>query len=600
MRRNEHLSAPVAQQRGRPPTAAISRFALVVAVGAVLSMLAAVPAGAATPFNAGTGREPQVAVDPSGVGHVVWQIEDGDDRIGYCRVPKNATACDLTRELSFPQGGASTVGQGSPQVFAPSASKVVIVGACFICGTGGGATDRSFRWISSTGGLTFPAAPAEIANGLDPEGDGAYVEAGDVVVGIGQSVSGGSRILAGPTALATAPVSVLAGGHGYSPSVVRVPGHNQLVAAGSSLDAISYSVFSGALTPSSINTAANWSGAQPPTPPVDDDQSSLGAGGAGVFLAFKRFIPNDNQVVVQRYDPATKAFGAPAAIEGPATIDNHSADYTDIAVDNAGPHVIWRTLFDDGRLRYRRSTDGGASYGPVLNIATRDTYIDPQIAVAPDGSSGFAAWTGIGNTTVRVVPLDPQPEPVPPVVVEPEPPLPPLLPPDSTAPAISSLSVSKSKARPGQAVTFRFGTSEAGSARLLIDRKASGLKMKASAKAKKTTCVVKTNKRLSSLRKQLGRRSDVKRLRGSRRTRKLRSLLRTRGCTTRQTLATLTRAVQAGVNTIVFSGKVKGRNLKTGTYRAVLTVTDGAGNVSSKKTITFKVVAKKKANKKKK
>ena len=600
MRRNEHLSAPVALQRGRPPAAAISTFALVVAVAAVLSMLVAVPAGAATPFNAGTGREPQVAVDPSGVGHVVWQIEDGDDRIGYCRVPRNATACDLTRELFFPhEGGDSPVGQGSPQVFAPSASKVVIVGTCFICGTGADATDRSFRWISTTGGTTFPAAPTEIANGVDPEGDGAYIETGDVVVGIGSSVSGGSRIIAGPTALANAPVGVLAGGHGYSPSVVRVPGHNQLVAAASSLEAISYSVFSGALTPANINNTANWSGAQPPTAPVDDDQSSLGAGGAGVFLAFTRFIPNDNQVIVQRYDPATKAFAAPAAIEGPATIDNHSADYTDIAVDNAGPHVIWRTLFDDGRLRYRRSTDGGATYGPVLNIATRDTYIDPQIAVAPDGSSGFAAWTGIGNTTVRVVPLDPQPEPVPPVVVEPEP-RPPVVLPDRTAPAISSLSVSKTKVRPGQAVTFRFGTSEAGSARLLIDRKASGLKMKATAKAKKATCLVKNSKRLSSLRKQLGRRSDVKRLRGSKRTRKLRSLLRTRGCTTRQTLATLTRTVQAGVNTIVFSGKVKGRNLKTGSYRTVLTVTDGAGNISSTKTITFKVVAKKKANKKKK
>ena len=599
LRHEENSTASAALPRRRPLGAALPKFALFVALSGVLCALAAVPAGAATPFNVGTGREPQIAVDPSGVGHVVWQIEDGDDRIGYCRVPRNATACDVTRELLFPPNGdKSAVGQGSPQVFAPSASRVVIVGACFICGTGADVADRSFRWISSTGGASFPATPNEVANGLNPDGDGSYIETGDVVVGIGGSVSGGSRILAGPTSLTTAPISVLAGGHGYSPSVVRVPGHNQLVAAASSLDAVSYSVFSGALTPSSINNAANWSGAQPPTAPVNDDQSSLGAGAAGVFLAFTRFIANDNQVIVQRYDPATKAFGAPAAIEGPATIDNHSADYTDIAVDNAGPHVIWRTLFDDGRLRYRRSTDGGATYGPVLNIATRDTYIDPQIAVAPDGSSGFAAWTGNGNTTVRVVPLDPQLEPV--VVVEPDPPvLPPPPRPDRTAPAISGLSVSKSRVKSGQVISFRFGTSEAGSARLLIDRKAGGLKMKATAKAKKTTCLVKNNKRLSTLRKQLGKRSDVKRLSGQRRARKLRSLLRARGCTTRQTLATLARSVQAGVNTIVFSGKVKGRALKSGSYRAVLTVTDGAGNVSSKKTITFKVVAKKKAKKKK-
>jgi hypothetical protein len=595
VRRDEHST--VTLRRPRPPAAALPRFALLFAMSAVLCALAAVPAGAATPFNVGTGREPQVAVDPSGVGHVVWQIEDGDDRIGYCRVAKNGTTCDLARELSFPhEVGDSPVGQGSPQVFAPSVSKIVIVGACFTCGSGSDVMDRSFRWMSANGGFSFPGL-TEVANGVNPDGDGAYVETGDVVVGIGGSVSGGSKILAGPTSLGTSPVSVLAGGHGYSPSVVRVPGYNQLVAASSSLDATSYSVFSGALTPANINNAANWSGAQPPTAPVDDDESSLGAGGAGVFLAFKRFIPNDNQVIVQPYDPVSKAFGAPAAIEGPSPIDNHSADYTDIAVDNAGPHVIWRTLFDGGRLRYRRSTDGGAGYGPVMNIAARETFIDPQIAVAPDGSSGLAAWTGIGNTTVRVVALDPQPEPLPPVVVERDPPNPPLPPADRTAPAISGLSISKSKVKPSQAVTFRFEISEAGSARLLIDRKAAGLKMKATAESKTATCLAKTNKRLSSLRKQLGRRSDVKRLRGARRSRKLRSLLRTRGCTTRQTLATLTSSVQAGVNTIVFSGKVKGRSLKSGSYRAVLTVTDPAGNVSTKKTTTFKVLAKKKAKK---
>lgn len=597
LRPEEHSTAKGALLRRRAGAAALPKFAVLVAVSAVLCALAAVPAGAATAFNAGTGREPQVAVDPSGVGHVVWQIEEGPDRIGYCRIPKNATACDLTRELSFPPNtDKSAVGQGSPQVFVPSAGKVVIVGACFMCGTGSDATDRTFRWISSTGGASFPATPNEVANRLDPDGDGAYVQTGDVVVGIGSSTSGGSRILAGPTSLTTAPASVLAGGHEYSPAVVRVPGQTQLVAAASSLDAISYSVFSGALTPSNINNAANWSGAKPPTAPVDDDESSLGAGGAGVFLAFKRFIPNDNQVIVQRYDPTSKAFGAPLPIEGPSPIDNHSADYTDIAVDNAGPHVIWRTLFDDGRLRYRRSTDGGASYGPVMNIATRDTYIDPQIAVAPDGSSGFAAWTGIGNTTVRVVPLDPQPEPV--VVVEPDPPVsPPPPPPDRTAPVISGLSVSDSTLRPRQAATFRFTVSEPGSARLLIDRKAPGLKMKAGAKSKAATCLRKTDKRLSSLRKQLARRSDVKRLKAKKRARKLRALVRQRGCTTRQTLATLTRPAGAGVNKIVFSGKVKGRALKRGSYRAVLTVTDAAGNVSSKKTITFKVLAKKTARK---
>lgn len=51
-----------------------------------------------------------------------------------------------------------------------------------------------------------------------------------------------------------------------------------------------------------------------------------------------------------------------------------------------------------------------SSYGPVANIASRDIYVDPQIAVAADGSGGFATWSGVGSSTIKVVLLDPQPE----------------------------------------------------------------------------------------------------------------------------------------------------------------------------------------------
>ena len=400
----------------------VQRLALAVSASIMIALLMApAPGHAATPFNVGTGTTPQVAVGPDGVGHVVWQIDDTGDRIGYCRVPKNASACDVTLELSYPNGGSAT-GRGYPQVFAPAAGRIAIVGACYTCPSG--ITSRIFRWISITGGASF-GPPAEIANNLAPEGQGAYVEPGNVAIAIGEPAGGGTGVLAGPTALTTRGASVLPGGYGFSPAVVRVPGQDQLVAAASNQSAISFSVFSGPLTPDNINNPVNWSGGQPPTAPVDDDDPSLGEGGAGAFLTFTRFIPNNSQVIVQRYDPTTKTFGAPVPIEGPSPIDDDNAGDSDVAGDSAGLQVIWKTNHDGGRLRYRRSTNAGASYGPVLNIAARDTFVDPQIAVAPDGS-GFAAWKGIGNSTVKVVALDPQPEPVGGPPPPPPPPPPPV------------------------------------------------------------------------------------------------------------------------------------------------------------------------------
>ena len=418
-----------------------SRYAGKLAIAAaVTAAAAATPAHAADPFNAGVGHDPQVAVGSDGVGHVVWHTDETGDRVGYCRVPKNGTACDgASKFLAFPGGAAAFSLGATAQVFAPAPNKVVVIGGCYICGAGG-ATDRVYRWISTNNGGSF-GAPTEIANNLQPGGQGAYVVAGDVFVGIE-----GRELLAGPTALATTPIMPLPSGYVYSSSVVRVPGLNRLLAASSNLSAARYTTFNGTLTAASINNLLNWSVPQaPPGGPLDDDETALGAGAGGTFLVFTRYIPNDNQVIVHRYDPATGTFGTPVAIEGPDPIDNASSDYTDVAVDNAGPHVIWRSLYDDGRLRYRRSTDGGATWGAVLNVTTHDTYIDPEIAVAPDGS-GFATWTGIGTSAVRVVALDPQPEPQPPPAAPPAP-----TPPPTTSPVYDgpfrSVTVSDENAR---------------------------------------------------------------------------------------------------------------------------------------------------------
>ena len=55
-------------------------------------------------------------------------------------------------------------------------------------------------------------------------------------------------------------------------------------------------------------------------------------------------------------------------------------------------------------------------------------------------------------------------------------------------------------------------------------------------------------------------------------------------------LTRLTRRAKAGARSLAFSGRVKGRTLRPGSYRLVVRATDAAGNRSAARTVRFKVV----------
>jgi Ca2+-binding RTX toxin-like protein len=56
-------------------------------------------------------------------------------------------------------------------------------------------------------------------------------------------------------------------------------------------------------------------------------------------------------------------------------------------------------------------------------------------------------------------------------------------------------------------------------------------------------------------------------------------------------LTRLTRRAKAGARSLAFSGRVKGRTLKPGSYRLLVRATDAAGNRSAARTVRFKVVS---------
>ena len=535
---------------------------LLVSLAAACALWAA-PAQAATPFTAGTGFGHDLAVGGDGTGHVVFVIEaEPADRIGYCRVPAGGAACDgesTTLDFPGPTIDAFSLGDHA-QVFTPAANKVVVLASCFSCGAGG-PPDRVFRWISTNNGVTF-GAPAEVGD-IALNGQAAYQNTGDVALG----VEGGDFQAMSLPKPANPPEIGLGGGFPfvYSPSVVLGPGDARAVHAVDDLNTIKFAHWTDPdLDPpaaSELNTLANWdTGNFLVAPEGDNDETHLSSGPRGVFLSYRVFDPGNSRVGIRAFDGLGGAFGLPAYAEGSNPIDDSSLDYPHHSQDPAGRlHVVWRTLYDGGRLRYSRSDDGAATFTAAGTLAAKETFLAPIVEAGPAGT-GFAAWKGIGTSTIRVVAIDPQAESVPGGDVP-------------GPPAIDDLGIGDRTLTPGQGTSFTFDSSEAGNAVLTFQRRFNGKRVKKKGtKKKKKRCKPVGKKKFKKLKKK-------KRCKGWKK------------------IGEIRQAVAPGANTIPFSGRIAGRKLRKGRYRARLVVTDAAGNVSRTETITFRVVGTKKKKK---
>jgi hypothetical protein len=184
------------------------------------------------------------------------------------------------------------------------------------------------------------------------------------------------------------------------------------------------------------------------------------------------------------------------------------------------------------------------------------------------GTGGALAITDQANVPPAVPPIPgPTPRPTPTPT------------PDVRTPTVGGTTVGRKTLTPGQGTTFGFNSNEAGMAVLTFEKRFAGLKGK---RKGKRVCMPKTKKRLRALRKQAGGKQAYAKL------------LRKKSCQGYQRIGAIRQQVRAGRNTIAFNGRVAGRKLGKGRYRAKLAITDAAGNTSRAETIKFKVVAKKK------
>jgi hypothetical protein len=542
-----------------------------LALTAAIFLMALIPAAqAATPFTAGVGVGHDLVTGSDGTGHVAWlQDESPTDRLHYCRVPAGASACDAeSTVLDFGGPTFTANAVGDAQVFTPVANRVVILASCWSCGSGS-TTDRTFRWISTDNGANF-GAPVEVGRNLVLNGQASYVDSLNLSLGVeGGPFQATDPALPSPD---TATATLATGGlFVYSPAVVYDETLDRAVYATNDLDTVKYAYREDATpTAAELNNVANWQTERLlSSPEGDNDETALSSGPNGILLTYKWFVPNDNRLGLRKFDAATNTFGGPVYIEGANPIDNNSLDYPYHSQDGSGRiHVVWRSLHDDGRLRYSRSEDGGATFSAAANLAIKETFIDPIVEAAPTGA-GFAAWKGTGTSAIRVVPIDPQPEPAGPGG--------PGGPggPDTTRPTAGGFGIADPTLFPGQGTSFSFNSSESGLAVLTVQKQVKGLRVRVRGTRR---CVPQTRRRLRALRRRAGSPAAFRRL------------LRQRRCRAYKRIGSIRQTVSPGRNTINFNGRIAGRRLRPGRYRALLVITDSAGNVSRTERIRFRVL----------
>ena len=255
--------------------------------------------------------------------------------------------------------------------------------------------------------------------------------------------------------------------------------------------------------------------------------------------AWSRSSPSEFVVEVTHYDASPPVFGA---IDVPATGAAGAAVPMSAAGSDAFSPVSTSWSFGDGS-----SADGGQ----VSHAYAAPGRYEVQVTLT-DGAGNTASATRAVDVAAPAVATD-------------------VLAPGVTGYRVGARRFSVTRtATPVDAVasavprgtSFTYTLSEAARGRLTIARAEKGVRVG-------RACRKRTRKLLAELK---------------------RKKQRVRNCTRYVRAGVLTRTSRQGANRVAFSGRIGRRALKVARYRATLVATDGAGNASPPRNVTFQVV----------
>ncbi|HEX6390240.1 MAG TPA: hypothetical protein VFZ89_12345 [Solirubrobacteraceae bacterium] len=354
----------------------------------------------ATAATLGVGRNPSVAVEPSGVGHAAWLVVGpsvGSDTIKYCRLPRaNPTSCQAPQTLTPPAGRGDNV-----HVLA-SGGNVYIVLPRYV--------QNDVQLWTSTGGAPF-TGPVTVATGnvgtsaedavLGPAGS-AFIASSNPATYVQQIPLAG-----GPPPSASARFSTDFTSFIYGPTIATFgAAATPLLAASDAPSSAAPQVAFWRYGSGDIHNTASWIG---PTVVGQGDTPRVAGGPAGLVMMTNARSGESfsNQMQARRYDETTSTFGPPVNV-GPREV-GHENDLAQAASGGSAAgrlFAVW-VRNDTSSLRLSTSSNGGAAWSPVSDIVREPNLFNLRVEVAPDGQ-GFVVWDQNANDgQVRAAPLIP-------------------------------------------------------------------------------------------------------------------------------------------------------------------------------------------------
>ncbi|MEV4423481.1 hypothetical protein AB0L40_26450, partial [Patulibacter sp. NPDC049589] len=406
------LLLAVAASAVRPAAADAGRRVTTPGFKGSTKRLKAKPTGAAAkptpPIALAAGaRHPHAVVDAAGTAYVTWNVPtDGsegprrEDAIGFCRLPRGATACDNPPEtrLLIPQ---KTYGTGDDpflnQEVSRGAAPVIVGDQLVILSTryptlyplpDGDTTDRAtIQFVSLDGGTSFSGGspvtsginildvPVSFGSDTSPRiGTLNPTEDGIVFRALSPGAFTGAGAILEPGAL-----------YGANTQLTRLPNGGIAALFADGPGSIAVRRFLGQGDP---NDVANWT----PKEHLQGYDPSIATGSGGRLLVARKEFSDHGVYTVQTLagpGAATKPVPLhPVGLDA-ARIQGDGGPLTAAYVDAGG---ATDSVSGHTGLSVRRSPGGGSAFGAEQRITTtpRDTF-EPSFDAAPDGG-GFVAW----------------------------------------------------------------------------------------------------------------------------------------------------------------------------------------------------------------
>lgn len=359
----------------------------------------ATPAPAPPLTLAENGDHPHAVVDGAGTAYVTWTAPGagpgGEDGIGFCRIPRAATACDnppATRLLIPQKPYGPGDGPSANLELSRGALPVILGQQLAIISTryptryavpGDESDTTTILYVSDDGGTSFTGG-SPTATGLVADGEAvAFGSEGAPRIGVlvGERNSGVDFQAIAPGSFTTGVARLADGIDGAETQLTPLPDGGLAAVFGTGPGTFGVRRLpAGAANP---NDAGGWS----PTESFRGYDPSIAAGPGGALYVTSREYSDVGTYRVQRVGGGSVGALHPRTLAS-AVIQGGGGALTAAYLDPGGTRDAVRGHVG---LSVRRSAAGDGRFGAEERITTTADVHELSFQAAPDGG-GFAAW----------------------------------------------------------------------------------------------------------------------------------------------------------------------------------------------------------------